>query len=139
MPLPEVTRWPAGTQEALISRWAAIASLAALALASSCRSPPAPNAGFILDRPEADKPAGIPFQKFWMKPGFRFGDYQRIMVSPIDRSHQLPTNPVLTAGTDYKRRYVELTGYAEEAFRRGDRGRWISKWPSWSSFRDVPS
>ncbi len=99
-------------------RWAAIVSLAALALASSCKSPPAPNAGFILDRPEAEKPAGIPFQKFWMKPGFRFRDYQRIMVSPIDRSHQLPANPVLTAGTDYKRRYAELADYAEEAFRR---------------------
>ncbi len=110
--------WPAGNPS---RRWTVIASLAALALASSCKSPPAPSAGFILDRPEAEKPAGIPFQKFWTKPGFRFRDYQRIMVSPIDRSHQLPTNPVLTAGTDYKRRYAELTGYAEETFRRAFR------------------
>jgi hypothetical protein len=102
-------------------RWAFIAPLAALALASACKSPPAPNAGFILDRPGAEKPAGIPFQKFWVKPGFRFGNYQRIMVSPIDTQHQLPTNPVLTAGTDYKRRYAELTAYAEESFRRAFR------------------
>lgn len=107
--------WPAGNPS---RRWTVIASLATLALASSCKSPPAPNAGFILDRPESKKPAGLPFRRFWMKPGFRFHDYQRIMVSPIDTEHQLPTNPVLTAGTDYKRRYAELTGYAEEAFRR---------------------
>jgi hypothetical protein len=102
-------------------RWVFIAPLAALALASSCKSPPAPNAGFILDRPEAKKPAGIPFQKFWAKPGFRFANYQRIMVSPIDTQHQLPTNPVLTAGTNYKHRYAELTTYAQESFRRAFR------------------
>jgi hypothetical protein len=109
-------RIPSGATRA--SRWVATASIAALALSLSCKAMPAPNAGFILDRPEAKKPAGIPFHKFWVKSDFRFRNYRRILVSPIDTQHQLPTNPVITAGTGYKRRYSELTVYAEQAFRR---------------------
>jgi len=37
----------------------------------ACKAMPAPDAGFILDRPKAAKPAGNPFHKFWMKPCFR--------------------------------------------------------------------
>lgn len=95
----------------------------ALVWLTSCKSGPAPNAGFILDRPEAKEPPGLPFHSAWFKPGVNWSAYRRVMISPVDTRHLLPpASPVLTAGTgDREAQLRELAAYAHRSLERAFR------------------
>lgn len=77
---------------------------------------PAPDAGFI-DHPERQsKPADLPFQKVWIKPGLELGGYRNLVVAPVntqymlelDWMHQLSSANVLG---DIKKDTQELAQY----------------------------
>lgn len=93
--------------------------LGSLAPLAACKATPAPNAGFILERPEAKLPPDLPFHSAWFKPGVNLNHYDRIMIAKVDTSHLLATHEVLTKGTgDREAQIAELAAYAESAFRR---------------------
>lgn len=97
--------------------------LAALIAVAGCKSGPAPNAGFILERPEAKEPADLPFHSAWFKPGVDWASYRKAMISPVDTQHLLPpVSPILTAGAgDREAQLRELASYAQEALKRAFR------------------
>ena len=86
---------------------------------TACKATPSPNAGFILERPEAKLPPNLPFHSAWFKPGINLNDYDRIMIAKVDTSHLLATPGVLTKGTgDRDAQIAELAAYGESAFRQ---------------------
>lgn len=50
---------------------------------------PAPDAGFIEQPYRQSKPTDLPFQKVWIKPGFDAGNYQQLVVTPVDTQYML--------------------------------------------------
>ncbi len=50
---------------------------------------PAPDAGFIEHPEYQSRPADLPFQKVWMKPGFDKNAYRQLVVAPVDTRHML--------------------------------------------------
>jgi hypothetical protein len=50
---------------------------------------PAPNAGFIKQPERQVKPADLPFQKVWIKPGFDKGNYKELFVAPVNTQYML--------------------------------------------------
>ncbi len=86
---------------------------------AACKAMPSPNAGFILERPEAKLPPDLPFHSAWFKPAVDLRAYDRIMIAKVDTSHLLATHGVLTKGTgDREAQIAELAAYAESAFRK---------------------
>lgn len=103
----------------LSTRFHLLLILLLLATFAACKATPSPNAGFILERPEAKLPLDLPFHSAWFKPGVNLNDYDRIMIAKVDTSHLLATTEVLTKGTgDREAQIAELAAYAESAFRR---------------------
>ncbi len=98
---------------------ACVLVLAALAPLAGCKSGPAPNAGFILERPEAQKPPDLPFHSAWFKPEVNWGSYTKVMVSAVDTKHLLPpASPILTTGAgDREGQIQDLALYAEQALK----------------------
>ena len=50
---------------------------------------PAPDAGFIKHPERQSKPADLPFQKVWIKPGFHISDYRQLYVAPVNTQYML--------------------------------------------------
>ncbi|MDP3938716.1 MAG: DUF3313 family protein [Deltaproteobacteria bacterium] len=102
---------------------ACLLMLAALAPLAACKSGPAPNAGFVLERPEAQKPPDLPFHSAWFKPGVNWDSYTKVMVSAVDTKHLLPpVSPILTAGAgDREAQIQDLALYARQALKRAFR------------------
>ena len=89
-----------------------------LAALTGCKAMPAPNAGFILERPEAKKPPDLPFHSAWFKPDLDLNAYDKIMIAPVDTKHLMVSNVILEKGTGNRPSQItELAGYAQHAFR----------------------
>lgn len=50
---------------------------------------PAPDAGFIEHPERQSKPADLPFQKVWIKPGFELSAYRNLIVAPVNTQYML--------------------------------------------------
>lgn len=50
---------------------------------------PAADAGFIEHPERQSKPADLPFQKVWIKPGFDMNAYRNLVVSPVNTQYML--------------------------------------------------
>lgn len=88
-------------KSALLSAWGLPFCLAALLLGGcsaiqsgsneikSLAVEPAPDAGFI-EHPELQsKPADLPFQKVWIKPGFDKSGYKELLVMPVNTQYMM--------------------------------------------------
>ena len=50
---------------------------------------PAPDAGFIQHPERQEKPADLPFQKVWIKPGFEMAGFKTLFVAPVNTKYML--------------------------------------------------
>lgn len=77
---------------------------------------PAPDAGFI-EHPELQsKPADLPFQKVWIKPGFDKSGYRGLVVAPVNTQYMLEMDWLhklssVNVISDVKKDIVELAQY----------------------------
>ena len=80
---------------------------------------PAPDAGFI-DHPERQyKPADLPFQKVWIKPGTSLSAYQSLVVAPVNTYYMMEMDWLhkmssVNALSDVKEDIADLARYFHE-------------------------
>ena len=84
---------------------------------------PAPNAGFIADPGQDTHHADLPFNREWIKPGFKLMGYNSLIIAPVDTTHMLKMNwwqqaNLRSVDGQFPKDFKDIANYMHDSFTK---------------------